>query len=58
MLGLASAASQCEENGLAPVLLEVQCCLQEVMSHVATPAFLDPDDDPDDAKVKSMFLDN
>lgn len=54
LTGLARHYSIVEDNGLGEVLLQVQCCLQELMSHVATPPPLQADDDePDEEKVPS-----
>lgn len=56
-LGLAKHYCIEEKNGLASILQTVQCCLQDLMSHVATPNPLDADEEPDDEKIAMVQFD-
>lgn len=44
VLGFARHHCVAEHNGLAPAVEEVQACLIQLMSHVATPKFLDEEE--------------
>eukprot|EP00041_Stephanoeca_diplocostata_P028905 m.836834 g.836834 ORF g.836834 m.836834 type:complete len:264 (-) comp23459_c0_seq8:2133-2924(-) len=56
-LGLVHHFCKEENNGLAATIAELQSCLMELMSHVATPAFLDENEDPDQEKMEQTAFD-
>ena len=39
-LGVARTFCAEDENGLEEILVELQCCLTELMSHIATPPYV------------------